>query len=214
MIVIMFVQSNFLTLPIYLCNMFLRQKINSIFVCCYRKYPLFENFFLIRTQFSSIKKGRFYSFDDLSVFFSRFFWRFFLGLKLLPVEKLLIFESPVNDNKVFFSLDIKVMFNSDWLTQIGIDYGHSIDQLLPDELENLTALQRTQLMLILSDWLFMAEHHSCSVQIFDKSIKQEWLTLACSKMTSGRFRTKAFAFKFKSCINKTSTKFSKINLLR
>ena len=78
------------------------------------------------------------------------------------------------------------MFNSDWLTQIGIEYGHSIDQLLPDELENLTALQRTQLMLILSDWMFMAEHHNCSVQIFDKKIKEEWLTLACSKMTSGK----------------------------
>merc|ERR1712131_169077 len=82
------------------------------------------------------------------------------------------------------SVDIKVMFNSDWLTQIGIEYGHSIDQLLPDELENLTALRRTQLMLILSDWMFMAEHHNCSVQIFDKKVKEEWLTLACSKMTS------------------------------
>ena len=85
------------------------------------------------------------------------------------------------------NIDIQnVLFHSDWLDQIGIEYAESMDQLLPNELSSLTAPQKVQLMLLISDWMFMAEHHDCTVQIVKSSLRDEWAQLACSKMTAGK----------------------------
>merc|ERR1719476_213474 len=96
-----------------------------------------------------------------------------------------------NKEKVLSQLakvDLKrVLFHSEWLDQIGIEYAESMDQLLSDDeklTELLTQQQRIQLMLLISDWMFMAEHHDCTVQIVKSAVKDEFAQLACSKLTT------------------------------
>ena len=97
-----------------------------------------------------------------------------------------------NKEKVLSQLakvDLKrVLFHSEWLDQIGLEYAESMDQLFADDeklTELLTQQQRIQLMLLISDWMFMAEHHDCTVQIVKSQVKDEWAQLACSKLTTG-----------------------------